>query len=83
MASQTWSDPTGPAEHAFAVTPSDTALARQPRALYVGTGGTVVCRLWHDSADVTFSNVPDGTVLPISPKYVRAASTASNILALY
>lgn len=66
----------------YAVTPSDTALAVIPKALYIGTGGDVVLRGVNSGTDVTFTNVPDGTLLYVRASFVRASSTASDIVAL-
>lgn len=72
-----------PASLAAAVTPSDTtSFTVQPRALYVGTGGSVSVLL-EDGTTVVFSNVPDGSILPVRAMRVNSATTASNILALY
>lgn len=76
---------THPAKQAAAVTPHDTNNLSPPaRSLYVGGGGNVVAILVGDTASVTFSNVPDGTILPISVSRVLSTSTtATSILALY
>lgn len=74
-----------PATRAAAVTPHDgNALSDIPKALYIGAGGTLVARGVRDSADVTFTNLPDGTVLPFRASHVRATgTTATDIVALY
>ena len=74
-----------PANRAVTVTPDDTApLADIPKALYVGTGGTIVMRGKSDSADRTWKNVPTGAFLPFRAEYIRATgTTAADILALY
>jgi hypothetical protein len=74
-----------PATNAVAVTPHDTnALAATSRALFVGTGGTTLTvRLSGAGADVVFTNVPDGTLLPIRVTHVRATGTdADDIVSL-
>ena len=74
-----------PAMRAVAVTPHDTnALGDIPKALYIGTGGTLVARGVRDSGDVTFANLPDGSVLPFRASHVRATgTTAADIVALF
>jgi hypothetical protein len=59
---QTLSDiPGAPSRAPFAVTPSDSVeLSIIPKALYVGTGGTVILRGVGGAADVTFKNVANG-----------------------
>ena len=66
------------------MTPSDTAeLPVIPKALYVGTGGTVVLRGVAGAADVTFRNVGNGAVLDVQPRWVRqTGTTAADIVAL-
>jgi hypothetical protein len=74
-----------PARRAAAVVPSDSeALAEVPKALFVGTGGSITMRGIGGSADQLWKNVPDGAVLPFRAQYIRATgTTAADILALY
>lgn len=73
-----------PAEYAAAVTPSDsTVLSPSPRALYIGGGGDVTVTMAADGADVVFKNVPPGLKLPVRVSKVKAATTATYIVALY
>lgn len=54
-----------------------------PRALYIGTGGTVVLPN-RDGTDVSFVNIPDGAVMTvIGVNAIGAGTTAANIVALY
>lgn len=73
-----------PATRAFAVTPSDTAaLAPTANALYIGSAGSIVVRPSASGADVTFTSVPAGSILPVSVTAVRATgTTASGIIGL-
>ena len=73
-----------PATRAVAVTPHDSnPLTDVPKALYVGTGGTITMR-GVGSADTAWKNVASGTVLPFRARFVRATgTTAADILALY
>jgi hypothetical protein len=65
-----------PATHAVAVTPHDSnALTDIPKALYVGSGGTIVMRGVAGTADTTWNNVPSGTILPFRARHVRATGT--------
>lgn len=53
-------------------------------ALYVGTGGDVSVTADDNIATVVFAAVPSGTFLPLTVRRVNAAATtATNILALY
>ncbi|ODP39258.1 spike base protein, RCAP_Rcc01079 family [Sphingomonas turrisvirgatae] len=76
---------TYPSRRVAAVTPHDSnALADVPKALYVGTGGNIALRAIDDSADVTFNNVPNGTILAVRASHVRATgTTASGIIGFY
>ena len=76
--------PCAPSAHPFAVAPSDgTPLTTVPKALYIGTGGTVVVRAAGGAADVTFANLASGQILPVRPQFVRATgTTAANIVGL-
>lgn len=73
-----------PATRLVAVVPHDTnPLSDVPKALYVGTGGTIVLAGIAGS-DATLANVPDGTILPIRARFVRASgTTAQAIVGLY
>ncbi|NNM76654.1 hypothetical protein HJG53_07045 [Sphingomonas sp. ID1715] len=74
-----------PATRGVAVTPHDVnALADIPKALFVGVGGDLVGRGVNDTGDLTFKNLPAGSVLPFRAKFVRATgTTAASIVALY
>lgn len=69
---------TSPARDGFAIIPNDTAeFASVPKAIYVGTGGEIVARLLDSSADLTFRNIADGTILDIRPLAIRATGTSA------
>lgn len=72
-----------PGDFFVAVTASDTAkLATGRSRIYVGTGGNIAL-VNKDGTAVTFSNVPDGTWLPVLTDQVRSTNTtASDIVAL-
>ena len=74
-----------PARRAAAVAPHDAnPLPDLPKALFVGTGGTIIAAGAGGGPDVTFRNVPDGAILPFRAVYVRATGTsAADIVALY
>lgn len=81
--------------------PSDvsTAVNLKSAALYIGTGGTLVCRVVggnttlqsaNDQSGYTiFNNIPDGTFFPVIVNAVWAndgdaiSTTCSDIVALY
>lgn len=65
-----------------AVTTSDTTVLTGVRGVYVGGAGNVVVNDQNDNV-ITFSAVPVGTTLWISPKRIRVASTATLMVALF
>lgn len=73
-----------PARSAFAITPNDAAtLPVVPRAIYVGTGGTLTLRALDSSGDVMFKNVVAGQVLDVRASHVRATgTTAADLIGL-
>lgn len=64
-----------------AVTKSDVTDL-QGAALYIGTGGDLVVES-ENGNEVTFANVPDGSFMPVRVSKVKAATTASDIVAIY
>ena len=70
-----------PASRGVAVTPSDATVLTTSRALFVGSGGTLVVTML--GSDVTFTNVQSGAILPLQVQKVKAATTATGIVALY
>ena len=73
-----------PSRAPFSIEPNDAnALPRLPKAIRVGTGGTLVCRGIDSAEDVTFVNVADGETLPVRAAYVLASgTTCSDIVGL-
>lgn len=73
-----------PSRSAYAVTPNDTTpLSATPKGLYIAGAGDLAVQMMDDSASVTFTAVPAGTVLPIRPSHVLATgTTATGIVAL-
>ena len=74
-----------PATRAVAVVPHDVnPLTDIPKALFVGSGGTIVMRGVAGTIDATWKGVAGGSILPFRAHYVRATgTTAGDILALY
>lgn len=67
-----------PARSAFPITPHDTEeLAVLPRAIYAGTGGTIVLRAVESTADVVFKSLAAGQILDVRAQYVRATGTTA------
>ena len=75
--------PLGSGREFFAITPDDDVdLLQVPRAVWVGTGGDLVIIGPAGSSAVTLANVPDGTLLPISPTRITEATTASDLVGI-
>ncbi len=85
---------------AATVTPEGNPTDLQPTlgsaALYIGTGGTLVCSVVGGNANTNsgkgytvFTNIPDGTFFPVIVNYVYENNeegidtTCSDIVALY
>lgn len=64
-----------------AITPSDTTALENIRALVIGGAGNLVLTN-SNGDDVTFAVVAGQTLL-VSPAKVKAATTATTIVALY
>lgn len=73
----------GPSGQFAPIVKDDATPIGSPRAIYVGTGGDLAVRMAGDTVDTVFKNVPSGHVLPICPNYVRVASTAADLVALF
>ena len=73
-----------PAQFCFEVTPSDSQeLQVVTKAIYVGEGGDVTLLAVDNATDVTFRNVPAGSILDVRVAAVRATGTsASQIVGL-
>lgn len=72
-----------PASKAFAITPNtDNDLAIFTRGIYVGGAGNVIAILVDDTAAVTFTAVPAGSILPIRARRVLATSTATTMVGM-
>ena len=70
----------------------DQLINLKSAALYIGTGGTLVCGVVgnNNGLDATiFKNIPNGTFLPVIVNYVfigddqETSTTCSDIVALY
>ena len=73
-----------PASDCFAISPNDLEdLPKATKALYIGTGGDVVLRPVSGTQDVTFRNLPDGSILDVRVRAIRASGTsAANLVGL-
>ncbi len=76
---------TVPGENAVAVTPSDSTVLATTRFLYIGGGapGNLVVDMVGGQTDVTFATVPVGTLLPLRVTKVKAATTCSDVIAIW
>ena len=65
------------------ITPSDSVDLPTPSVVYVGTSGNVAVTT-PQGDQVTFVNIPSGSVLPVQVLRVRATgTTASNLVRIY
>ncbi|MEL6540848.1 MAG: hypothetical protein AAFP79_15880 [Pseudomonadota bacterium] len=73
-----------PATDCFSITPDDSEeLQTATKALFIGVGGDVVIRSVAGETDVTFRNLPDGSVLDVRVRAVRSTgTTAGNLVGL-
>lgn len=74
---------TTPAAKAVAVTPADVDLAQRTRAIYTGTTGDLVVKMADGDNSVIFRSVAAGSILPIRVTQIMAATTATDIVALF
>jgi S-formylglutathione hydrolase FrmB len=81
-ARRTTADQTVGAYRGVAVTKSDTTELASTAGLYVGGGGTLVVTM-NDGNDVTFVGALAGVIYPYQVTKVKAATTATSIVALY
>jgi hypothetical protein len=72
-----------PSGRQVAVTPSDSTDLSGSRGLYVGGAGDLTLTPVLGGADVVMKAVPVGTLLPVAVSRVKAATTATFIVALY
>lgn len=71
------------ATRSLAVPLNDDNLYRPTAGVYVGGAGDLKVRLAGDSADVTFSNLGDGQVLPVrAVKLYKTGSTVNDVAIL-
>ena len=85
MANGGWhktADATAPAADAVAIVTSDVTVLPITRAIYVGVAGNLTVTMARTGNIVTFLNVPVG-IFPIQVTQVRAATTATDMFALY
>jgi len=76
--------PSTPASASDVIAPHDiNALMNISKAIYIGSGGTIILRLVNDSSDRIFTNLPAGGILPVRASHVRATgTTAGDLVAL-
>jgi len=69
-----------PARGGFAVVPSDTSdLARQTRAIYVGSSGDLAL-VMADGSELTLAGLLAGAVVPVRAARVKATGTTATLL---
>ena len=71
------------------ITESDTVPVASPiagqrcRAIYVGGIGDLHVKFRAGEGVIIFSAIPVGTILPIGPEFVMAATTATLLVAIF
>ena len=66
--------------NAASITPSDADTFSVPVGVYVGGAGDLVVTPWNGAADVTFSGLTAGSVLPVMVKAVKSTGTTATLL---
>lgn len=79
---RTTADDTVSAFNATAITKSDTTVIPTTRGVWVGGAGNLAV-VMNGGNTVTFTGVPAGTLMPIQVIQVLAATTATNMTAMY
>jgi hypothetical protein len=72
-----------PLTKGVAVTPSDTEMTIACRAIFVGGAGNLSLLLMDGTTTLVLTGVVAGTLLPIRARAIKAATTATNICALW
>jgi hypothetical protein len=70
-----------PYQHGAAITPSDATIQGPMRAIYVGGAGNLVLEDVNGT-QFTLTAVPVGSIVEVQVKRVRAATTATLLVAL-
>lgn len=70
-----------PAQNLTSVNPSNNDLPYIPRAVYVASGGSITVTM-RDGSSSVINNIQNGTILPISPLKITAA-TATGLMILW
>lgn len=70
-----------PADSHLPVIPSDSDdVPVVFRAIYIGTGGDLVCIAAKNGQTATYKNLPSGTLLPVRPSRILATGTSASDL---
>jgi hypothetical protein len=72
-----------PLTRGVAVSVSDTEMTYACRAIFVGGAGNLSLLLMDGTTTLVISGVLAGTLLPIRARAIKAATTATNIVALW
>jgi len=72
-----------PSADATEITPADVDLPFKTRGIYVGVSGDLAVVMADSKNTVTFVGVAAGSVLPLMVTQIKAATTATGVIALY